>query len=126
MHPGLRSLGRVGKGDCQRCMQVLSGAACRSEILRFKLPAKATRAAAPTAEHTAQEFFKSRSAASASEPLSATGARASEAVRTEAETFELSAATRMKSAAARLCTEPFESLKTRLAFGVDLAAVIRL
>src|SRR5690242_21230210 len=122
MDAGLRTLGCVGKRDRQRRMQVLPGACRCREVFRLELRAETARAPARPAEHAAQEFFKPRAAA---EPLCST-VRAPEAVRAEAEAFEVPAAAGMKSAAAGLCTETLETLKTRLALRVDLAAVIRL
>src|SRR4029453_5474685 len=111
VHARLGPFGRIGERDRQRSMQVLS-AGRRRKILGFKRRARIPRGT-PPAEHSPQHSLEAGTAA----------AGAAETVRTKAETFEMRPAARVETASALLRTEAFETLETRLAFRIDLAAV---
>src|SRR5271165_5984730 len=80
------------------------------------LERRARAATRGIAEHSAQQILETAGAVSATSGAAAT----LEAVRTEVEALEV-ARTRSEAGAAGVCA--FEALETRLALGVDLAAV---
>src|SRR5262245_54321415 len=118
MDASLRAICSVVERDGERRVQILPSAGAGTDILAFERRAPLPRTPrSRAAKHATQKFIDP-----AAEPSAASTARAPEAVGTETETLEMRATTRIKTAA-RLRTETFEALETRLAFRVDLTTI---